>query len=146
MRRRVAAVAAALLLATAAGAEDAPAPRIRVDPQDFDFGNVLPEKTLRKEFTIRNFGSAPLEVESVSTTCGCTAALVGKKTVAPGGSTPMQVTFETRRFSGKVERKVLVRSNDPKTPLVEVKLAATAAARRLTASPRTPARAPSSSP
>ncbi len=126
MRRRVAAVAAALLLAAGArAADDTKAPRIRVEPEAFDFGNVLPGKTLRKEFTIRNFGNAPLELENVSTTCGCTAALAGAKTVEPGGSTPLRVTFETRRFSGKVERKVLVRSNDPKTPLVEVKLGAT---------------------
>ncbi len=127
MRRRVALLAAVLLLATpAARAEDeAAAPRIRVEPEGFDFGNVLPEKTLRKEFTIRNFGSAPLELESISTTCGCTAALAGAKRVEPGGSTPLRVTFETRRFSGKVERKVLLRSNDPKTPVLEVKLGAT---------------------
>ena len=126
MRRRAAVVAAALLLAGAAWAEDeAPAPRIRVEPERFDFGNVLPEKTLRKEFTIRNFGNAPLELENVSTTCGCTAAIAGTKKIEPGGSTPLRVTFETRRFTGKVERRVLVRSNDPKTPLLEVKLGAT---------------------
>jgi hypothetical protein len=119
-------VAAALLVTTAAWAEEATkAPLIRVEPEGFDFGNVLPGKTLRKEFTIRNFGNAPLELENVSTTCGCTAALAGAKTVEPGGSTPLAVTFQTRRFTGKVERKVLVRSNDPKTPLVEVKLGAT---------------------
>ena len=126
MRRRAAVAAAALLLATAAWAEDAPkAPRIRVEPEGFDFGNVLPGKTLRKEFTIRNFGNAPLVLESVSTTCGCTAALAGTQTVEPGRSPPLRVTFQTRTFSGKVERKVLVRSNDPQTPLLEVKLGAT---------------------
>ena len=126
MRRRVAASVAALLLATAAWAgDDAPAPRIKVEPESFDFGNVLPDKTLRKEFTIRNFGNAPLELENVSTTCGCTAAIAGTKRIEPGGSTPLRVTFQTRRFSGKVERRVLVRSNDPKTPLLEVKLGAT---------------------
>jgi len=125
MRLRAAVAAVAFLLAAAAWAEDAAAPRIRVEPESFDFGNVLPDKTLRKEFTIRNFGNAPLELDNVSTTCGCTAALAGTKTIAPGGSTPLRVTFQTRRFSGKVERRVLVRSNDPKTPLLEVKLAAT---------------------
>jgi hypothetical protein len=126
VRRRVAAGVAALLLATAAWAgDDAPAPRIKVEPESFDFGNVLPDKTLRKEFTIRNFGNAPLELENVSTTCGCTAAIAGTKRIEPGGSTPLRVTFQTRRFSGKVERRVLVRSNDPKTPLLEVKLGAT---------------------
>ncbi len=130
MRRRVTLLAAGLLLATAvARPEDgAAAPRIRVEPERFDFGDVLPGKTLRKEFTIRNFGNAPLELENVSTTCGCTAALAGAKRVEPGGSTSLRVTFETRRFSGKVERKVLVRSNDPKTPLLEVTLGATVGA------------------
>ena len=37
----------------------------------------------------------------------------------------LRVTFETRSFSGKVERQVLVRSNDPKTPLVQVRVSAT---------------------
>jgi len=129
VRRRAATASLMLLLAATAWAgEAAPAPRIRVEPERFDFGNVLPEKTLRKEFTIRNFGNAPLELENVSTTCGCTAALAGAKRVEPGGSTPLRVTFETRRFSGKVERKVLVRSNDPETPLLEVRLAATVGA------------------
>jgi hypothetical protein len=115
----------ACVLATTAWAVEPPSPRIRVEPESFDFGNALPGKILRKEFTIRNFGDAPLELENVSTTCGCTAALPGAKRVEPGRSTPLRVTFQTRRFSGKVERKVLVRSNDPRTPLLEVKLAAT---------------------
>ncbi len=126
MRRGVAALAAALLLATAASAEEAPpAPRIRVEPESFDFGDALPGKTLRKEFAIRNFGDAALELEKVSTTCGCTAALAGAQRIEPGGSTPLRVTFQTRRFSGKVERRVLVRSNDPQTPLLEIRVSAT---------------------
>jgi hypothetical protein len=96
-----------------------------VEPASFDFGRALPEKTLRKEFTLRNLGDRELVIESVSTTCGCTAAIAGEKRLAPGRSTPLTVTLETRRYSGRVERKVLVRSNDPKTPLLEVKLGAT---------------------
>jgi len=127
VRGRTTALAAALLLlACAAGAEEKkPAPRIRVEPASFDFGDALPGKTLRKEFTIRNYGDAPLALEGVSTTCGCTAALAGESRIEPGRSTPLRVTFETRRFSGKVERRVLVRSNDPETPLLEVKISAT---------------------
>ena len=64
-------------------------------------------------------------IEGVSTTCGCTAALAAQSRVEPGGRTVLRVTFETRTFSGKVERDVLVRSNDPKTPLVEVRVSAT---------------------
>jgi hypothetical protein len=121
-------VAAALALSAAvpaASAEQAKAPRIAVEPESFDFGKALPGKTLRKEFTLKNYGDAELVIERVSTTCGCTAALTSDKQVPPGGSTILRVTLETRSYSGRVERQVLVRSNDPKTPLLTVKVSAT---------------------
>ena len=34
------------------------------------------------------------------------------------------MTFETRTYVGKVQRDVLVRSNDPKTPVLTLKLTA----------------------
>jgi hypothetical protein len=127
VRRRLAALAVATLLAVPLGADEkaAAAPRIRVEPESFDFGKAQPGKTLRKEFTIRNFGDAALVIEGVSTTCGCTAAISAQSRVEPGGRTSLRVTFETRTFSGKVERHVLVRSNDPKTPLLQVRVSAT---------------------
>jgi hypothetical protein len=100
-------------------------PRIRVEPAAFDFGKAAPNKTLRKEFSIRNFGNEDLVIESVSTTCGCTAALMESKVVKPGGTTPLRVSLETRTYKGRVMRSVLVRSNDPQADLLEVKVEAT---------------------
>ncbi|HEX9188383.1 MAG TPA: DUF1573 domain-containing protein, partial [Vicinamibacteria bacterium] len=71
-----------------------PAPRIRVEPESFDFGKARPGKVLRKEFTIRNFGDAPLVIEGVRTTCGCTAALSDESRVPPGGATALRVSFD----------------------------------------------------
>jgi hypothetical protein len=101
-----------------------PAPRIRVEPEAFDFGKAQPGKTLRKDFTLSNFGDAELVIEKVSTTCGCTAALTADSKLAPGGSTQLRVTLETRDYSGRLERQVLVRSNDPQQPLVTVRVSA----------------------
>ena len=122
----------ALLLAAGPPAEPPPpspaaarAPRIEVEPDRFDFGRVVPERTLNKQFSIRNFGNADLTVERVSTTCGCTAALLDNKVVKPGGSATLRVTFETRRYNGKVARSVLIKSNDPQRPTFELKLEAT---------------------
>ena len=130
MRRRrvlLGLLAAALLAAGAASGrtEEQKTPRIRVEPETFDFGKALPARTLRKEFTLSNFGDAALVIENVSTTCGCTAALASDTKLAPGGSTVLRVTLETRSYSGKLERQVLVRSNDPNTPLLTVKVSAT---------------------
>jgi hypothetical protein len=122
--RRLSALALCAL-ASLAGAQPPTGPRIRVEPGSFDFGRALPGKTLRKDFRIRNFGDAPLTIDGVSTSCGCTAALAAESRVEPGGSTVLRVTLQTRRDFGRVEREVLVRSNDPKTPLSRVRVVAT---------------------
>jgi len=131
LSRAVRALAALLALAltaspaTARALDGGDGPRLRVEPVSFDFGRAQRERSLRKEFTLRNLGDGELVIESVSTTCGCTAAVAGERRVAPGRSTPLVVTLETRRYSGRVERRVLVRSNDPKTPLLEIVVAVT---------------------
>jgi hypothetical protein len=124
---------AVVLLVSPAWAQDKEAkpeaapkgPKIRVEPAGFDFGKALPNKTLEKEFSLRNFGSEDLVIENVSTTCGCTAALMDSKVIKPGGTTPLRVSLQTREYSGKVERTILVRSNDPKTALLEIKVQVT---------------------
>jgi hypothetical protein len=120
-------VLCALALVASAQEKPSPAPagpRIAVEPATFDFGDSVQNKTLHKEFAIRNFGRADLVIESISTTCGCTAALLDSKTVKPGGSTPLRVSLETRTYTGPVERSVLVRSNDAENSRVEIKIKA----------------------
>ncbi len=130
MRAKGAALAV-LLAAALAGAGEAPPatppaqPQVRVEPAGFDFGKALPGRTLKKEFVLRNAGEAPLVIENVSTSCGCTAAIAGTTRVLPGRSTSLTVTLETRDYHGPVEKRVGVRSNDPKTPLLTVRVRAT---------------------
>ena len=49
------------------------------------------------------------------------------KLIKPGGSTPLRVSLETRTYRGKVERKVLIRTNDPSAKVAELKVEATVA-------------------
>ncbi len=103
--------------------------RIAVDPPSFDFGRVLPQKSLTREFSIRSFGAQDLVIESVSTSCGCTVAdNLAKKVVKPGGSQPLRVTLTTPANPGSITKSVMVRSNDPVRPLLEIKLKATVVA------------------
>jgi hypothetical protein len=132
-------LAGALALAAALGgtalSADAPpaapspaaAPRIVVEPGSFDFGSVKAGKQVQKEFLIRNHGSRDLVLDVVSD-CNCTGALPDSKTVKPGGSTPLRVTFTATDMTGRVQKSVIVRSNDPARPSVEVKIEATIAA------------------
>jgi hypothetical protein len=126
VRRRLLLLGAGLLLTTTTvPAEEAKGARIRVEPSSFDFGRVLPRRTLRKEFRLRNLGDQALVIGRISRSCGCTGAVVEETTVEPGGSTPLRIWLETRNRSGSIEERVVVRSNDPQTPLLELLLQAT---------------------
>jgi hypothetical protein len=48
----------------------------------------------------------------VETTCGCTAALVSEKTIAPGKEGKVKATFDTRGYSGRLARYLYIISND----------------------------------
>ena len=126
----VSAVLAVPLAATWTAAEETKGPRIAAEPMAFDFGKALQGKTLHKDFVIKNLGVEDLEIEKISTTCGCTAALMdkGTKVVKPGQTAVLQVSLETRTYMGKVERKVLVQSNDPVRNPLELRVAATVVA------------------
>lgn len=118
----------ALASAAALAEEGAPkAPRIAAEPAAFDFGKALPQRTLEKEFVIRNYGSADLKIEGVTTTCGCTVAQLASDVIPPGKSLPLRVSLETRSSLGRVERRVLVRSNDPLRPRIEITVSVTVA-------------------
>jgi uncharacterized protein DUF1573 len=121
---------AAAASADAPAPTPSPAPRIVVEPASFEFGTVRPGKAVEKEFLVRNHGRAELVIESLVSSCGCTAALTDSRTVKPGASTPLRVTFTAPEEPGRLEKSVLVKSNDPAHPTVEVKIAATIAARK----------------
>jgi uncharacterized protein DUF1573 len=107
------------------------APRIAVEPPSFDFGKVLPEKALSREFAIRNFGKQDLVVDNVSTSCGCTVTDPPppvKMVLKPGASQPLRVTLTTPANPGRISKSVLVKSNDPDHAVFEIKLQATVVA------------------
>jgi hypothetical protein len=103
-------------------ASTAAAPRLAIEPESFDFGEALQQRTLSKEFVIRNFGQGELRIEGISTSCGCTAALAASSRLAPGARTTLRVNLETRDDEGPLERTVLVRSNDPARPIATLRL------------------------
>jgi hypothetical protein len=104
-------------------------PRIAVEPPSFDFGKVLPGKAMSRTFSIRNFGKQDLVIENISASCGCTVTEPpAVKVVKPGANAPFRVTLTTTPAPGAMEKSVLVRSNDPARPSVEIKLKATVVA------------------
>ncbi|MEW5979532.1 MAG: DUF1573 domain-containing protein [Acidobacteriota bacterium] len=101
-----------------------PGPKIVFSPEKMDLGKI-PQQT-RKSFdlTILNHGDQDLVIESVAASCGCTTGSVSDRVVKPGGSSKVQVTFNSGSFSGTVEKSVVVSSNDSKQPVKEFRFTA----------------------
>jgi hypothetical protein len=85
---------------------------MEIEPSEHDFGSTRQDQKLVYEFVVRNTGTEDLELLRIATSCGCTAALPAERIVPPGGSTTLEVTLETRKYKGVLERSVSVASND----------------------------------
>ena len=87
-------------------------PRMEIEPSEHDFGPARQDQKLVYDFLVKNTGTEDLELLRIATSCGCTAALPAQRIVPPGGSTALQVTLETRKYKGVLERSISVASND----------------------------------
>lgn len=101
-------------------------PMITFDRIIHDFGTI-PQKggTVETTFEVRNEGNEELEIGAISTSCGCTTATISSKTVKPGDTAVLTVSFDPdfhQEPAGKFKRTVFIPSNDPRTPEAEVKI------------------------
>jgi hypothetical protein len=86
-------------------------PKIKFKETVWDFGQVKQGAVLSHEFTLTNEGNATLVIQKVSTSCGCTAALVSADKIQPGKEGRIEVKFDTRGYGGKVRKLIYVDTN-----------------------------------
>jgi len=102
------------------------APRIELSTTSFDLGDINPDDGNRVEtFFVKNTGGEPLNIISVSTSCGCTEGEVESDEILPGEQTKLIVTYDPSvhpELVGKIERVVYIKSNDPLQKEVELEL------------------------
>ena len=67
-------------------------------------------------FPLVNEGDAPLEILKVDSACGCTTVVLGRKTLAPGERTDLEVAFASAGLRGPTSKTVVVSTNDPDQP------------------------------
>lgn len=96
----------------------AAAPKVVFDRTVHDFGTLVQGTTVQYSFSFRNEGDAALEISSVNTSCGCTAALASDRLVAPGKKGRVDVTFDSTGRPGETDKRIRVWTNDPASPLV----------------------------
>ena len=98
-------------------------PSIAVDKLEDDYGDVYAGRQVEKRFVVANTGQAPLALESIETTCGCTTAVAKKTKLDPGEKTEIVVTYDTTDLNaGKTTQAVRINTNVPSHPVVSVRL------------------------
>lgn len=120
--RQIAGVAALLLIFCAS--VFAKGPLLKIDEARWDFGQVKQGKVLTHVFIFRNSGDETLKINRVRSTCGCTAALLSKKELAPGEQGEVKVTFNTRGYGGQLSKYIVIESNDPQQPRQQITVSA----------------------
>ncbi len=111
-------------------------PKVTCAHPNFDFKNVDEGPDIVHEFHCRNRGVGKLVVTNVSTSCGCTAAVIKNLmaktgtddkasypvTVMPGAAFVVKATYHTSGRPGHATKIITVTSNDPVNPGFQLKL------------------------
>ena len=94
-----------------------PPPDIALLPESADLGEVSNGEILTIEAEVLNNGGAPLQIEQISTSCGCTTAEIDQRTIPAGSIATLTITFDSgahgSQFNGPIRRAVFLWTNDP---------------------------------
>ncbi len=75
--------------------------------QDHDFGMIKQGRPVKFIFQFKNTGTSPLTLETVRTTCGCTAAQWTETPIAPGETGDITVEYDAYQ-GGSFRKKIRV--------------------------------------
>jgi hypothetical protein len=123
----------ALMFAAAIGAAQAtlPTPGSGLQPaiqvvenRTFDFGELLRGTIAEKKVLIKNTGNEVLQLENIEASCGCTGTAPSQRSIPPGQSAVISISFNSRNFTGKVHKTVTIHSNAANEPRVVIEFAA----------------------
>lgn len=87
-------------------------PKLQVEGgETINTGNHMRGKEVNYEIQFKNVGDADLAISGVSTSCGCSTALVSSNLVKPGESGSVKFTFNGNGF-GTVTKSVTINTNE----------------------------------
>ncbi|MEW6051385.1 MAG: DUF1573 domain-containing protein [Candidatus Zixiibacteriota bacterium] len=80
-------------------------PKLTIPGDHFDFGFVPQNCKVSHIFWLHSTGDDTVRIASVIPGCGCTEAPLKKTALAPGDSTPLEVTFSSGSYVGAVVKE-----------------------------------------
>ena len=87
-------------------------PKIVFDKTQHNFGKVGEgDGSASHDFTFKNSGTAPLIIQDVKTTCGCTTPEWTKQPINPGMTGYIKVSYDVKGRPGAIDKTISVHTN-----------------------------------
>lgn len=94
------------------------APRLVIDEATYDFGAIPSGKIVTHVFWLKSAGEDTLTILEAKPGCGCTKAPLEKTALAPGDSTRLEVIFDSKKFTNRVNKNVRITTNEGEQPQI----------------------------
>ena len=91
----------------------------KVDPHEWDFGQVKQGAILKHDFILKNETNDILGISNIHTSCGCTVSESDKKSLMPQESTTIKVTFNSKGYLGPVQQFVYVNTDNADLAIIK---------------------------
>ncbi|MFA5688871.1 MAG: DUF1573 domain-containing protein [Kiritimatiellales bacterium] len=82
----------------------------------FDFGTVNQTAVVTNVFVIKNAGDLSFALQSLQSSCSCTAVKIDRRMIGPGESASVTAVFTAAGRSGLQKRTIQLISADPAVP------------------------------
>ncbi|MCM8800551.1 MAG: DUF1573 domain-containing protein [Candidatus Omnitrophica bacterium] len=89
------------------------------DPFLWDFGKIKEGEIVKHTFILNNDSDKILTISEVNTSCGCTVSQLEKKVINPGESINLEVSFNSRGYSGIVRQFIYVHTDSLDNPIIK---------------------------
>lgn len=97
-------------------------PKLVLSQEAWNFGEVWHPDSPTMTLIVRNEGNAELVLTNVTSTCGCTVVQPARDRIPAGENTEVTVRYNSEGKQDHVDSKVIIESNDPVRPKVEMRI------------------------
>ena len=82
----------------------------KFEQETIDYGKIIKGSERERTFVFINIGDAPLIIQSIKSSCGCTVPKKPENPIMPGEKGEIKVSYDTKRIGG-FSKQITILSN-----------------------------------
>ena len=82
----------------------------KFEQETIDYGKIIKGSEGERTFVFTNIGDAPLIIQSIKSSCGCTVPKKPENPIMPGEKGEIKVSYDTKRIGG-FSKQITILSN-----------------------------------